>query len=532
MAANNNSSKIPGMPAPLTEEELAERRRKDIATLKASTQLLQEARSWADKSKMTDSEKSDYMKDVDRAIYENSVRAQGAGFSQEEIDNAKFSEPSALSIQRYNDYLKRKGKTHEEIARKDVASVISKVEESKDDKTRRRRRARINGIIGEEIQRVPNEDDIMNKTRIKREDENKQPVVLEVVDNKKEEVKDNVQPETSDKQTEKKEVDNTKNKKEIHKNSSPKPNKDGYVFSPDEVPVGVTWDTIPLPSKGECYPTKQSTLAVAELTANDENLIASPHMYRDGKILDILLKRKILDKSIDPEDLCKGDRDAIILWLRKSAYDKTYPVFVTNPATGKRYEVVANLDDFNYKEFNLKGDENGYFDYTTSDGDLIKFKFFTNKDEEEMKAIILEEIADVDVYNLVKYINSSRDVVKGLVNLNTDTRSELTDCLDDMLDIMKENNVTIGKREDDFVINSITEQMVKMIVSINGNDDDQFIRNYVNYMKAGESRKFRQFVSENQPGVDFSMTINIPESDGGGSFNTFLRLQDTIFLNV
>lgn len=546
----SNENRIPPRPQKLSQEELVERRRKDIATLKASTQLLQEARKWADNtSKMTEEEKGDFIKDVDQAVYENSLRARSAGYTQEELDNVEYSQPSEISIKRYEEYLKRKGKTHEEIARKDIASVIKKVDESKNETTRRRRRSRVSGIIGEEIQRVENEEQIMNSTRVKREGEANvdKGVVLKPVEDEKnnetpqaeygfypeESSSDSKDLSSQVKSSNEKNESTMKAQKRIEKRTfEPIPTADGYVFNPNDVPENVTWDTIPLPSNGECYPTKQRSLAVAELTAADENLIASPHMYRDGKILDVLLRRKILDKSIDPDKLCKGDRDAIILWLRKSAYDSAYPVYVTNPTTGKRYEVVANLDDFNYKEFNLIGDEEGLFTYTTADDDEIKFRFLTHKDEEELKEIFLEETTNIDAYNLVKNLKSSRDAVRGLGGVKEDARSELIDCLDDMFDIMKENNISITKNDEEFSLNSITEQMNKMIVSVNGNRDESFIRNYVNYMKAGESRKFRQFVAENQPGVDFKMTINIPESDGGGSFNTFLRLEDSVFLNV
>ena len=40
------------------------------------------------------------------------------------------------------------------------------------------------------------------------------------------------------------------------------------------------------------------------------------------------------------------------------------------------------------------------------------------------------------------------------------------------------------------------------------------------------------YMEENVAGVDFRINVNIPESDGGGSFETFLRIDDFIFRNV
>ena len=68
-------------------------------------------------------------------------------------------------------------------------------------------------------------------------------------------------------------------------------------------------------------------------------------------------------------------------------------------------------------------------------------------------------------------------------------------------------------------------------VSINGNDDKEFIRNYIENMRTRVALDYRNYFVNNKPGVDFNFTVNIPESDGGGSFNTFLRIEDTIFIN-
>lgn len=82
----------------------------------------------------------------------------------------------------------------------------------------------------------------------------------------------------------------------------------------DEYSDDIQYDVLPLPSNGETYSHKKNRLPVSFLTASDEDFITSPNLYRDGKIIDVLLKRKIMDKTIDPNSLCKGDRDAIILW--------------------------------------------------------------------------------------------------------------------------------------------------------------------------------------------------------------------------
>ena len=111
------------------------------------------------------------------------------------------------------------------------------------------------------------------------------------------------------------------------------------------------YDFIKLPSKGQCYRHKKDKVKVGYLTAYDENMILSPSLYRDGKFIDYLLKAKVFENDIDPEDLTKGDRDAVVLWLRATGYGNEYPIIVTDDETGKEFEAVVDLSTLNYKPF-------------------------------------------------------------------------------------------------------------------------------------------------------------------------------------
>ena len=87
------------------------------------------------------------------------------------------------------------------------------------------------------------------------------------------------------------------------------------------------------------------------------------------------------DPEIDPDDLLDGDRDAIILFLRSSAYGNMYSVSTTDPETKKQFDTQIDLSKLKYKDYNLVGDENGYFDYELPlTKDKVKFKFLTHKD--------------------------------------------------------------------------------------------------------------------------------------------------------
>ena len=79
---------------------------------------------------------------------------------------------------------------------------------------------------------------------------------------------------------------------------------------------------------------------------------------------------------------------------------------------------------------------------------------------------------------------------------------------------------------------TVTNRMEMQIVSVNGNEDRAFIRDYIHNMRAGDSLKLRRYIIENEPGLDFDITIERPEDLGGGSFTTFLDWGDNVFLSI
>jgi hypothetical protein len=291
------------------------------------------------------------------------------------------------------------------------------------------------------------------------------------------------------------------------------------------------FDVIPLPSKGEGYANKMKTIPVSYLTAYDENIIVSPNLYRDGTFIDVLLRNKVLNPAVDPKDLLPGDRDAIVLWLRATGYGNEFPVTVTDDQTGKEFSTVIDLSKINYKEFNLKGDENGWFEFVTpSTKDKIKFTFLTyaenieiiEKDKEEDVAIKKEELLDISK-RLEKYKKDSlsKTYNKKFVKRIDDAISTLEDWSDN---IVVENRTTIS--------HTLTNRLIKMIKSVNGVTDRKFIKEYVVKMNIRDSSALRKYVIEHEPGLDFNIEVERPQSLGGGSMTTFLTFDQFIFLNI
>lgn len=289
------------------------------------------------------------------------------------------------------------------------------------------------------------------------------------------------------------------------------------------------YDVISLPSNGECYKNKIGRLPVAYITAYDENIITSPNLYRDGLVIEYLLKNKVVNKEINVEDLVSGDVDAIVLFLRATSYGTDFPVAVTDPETGENIETTIDLTTIKSKEFKLKGDENGHFSYTLpKSGAEVKFKYLTRKEENDLRLLARIESEGIAVQDLKDANKTISDLLRIDTVLEPKEKSYILDAtrkINDWSKKMEDKNSNKYNR-------SITNRLEMQITAINGNYDKEYIRKAIYNMPANDSLKLRRYILENEPGLDFEVEIQRPESLGGGSFKTFLEWNDTVFFNI
>lgn len=220
------------------------------------------------------------------------------------------------------------------------------------------------------------------------------------------------------------------------------------------------YEWIELPSKGECYPHKKGIVPVAYLTAMDENIIVSKELREKGKVSEVLLEHKILDKSFDVKSLCIGDRDAILIWLRKTSYGNELKVSQKD-GEGNIEEMVINLDEVTYNTFNGTADENGLVKYVTDKKEVIKYRMLTYEDEDFF--------------------------------------------YDKVVRIM---NVMDGSGDDNIhIVNLMKELLVKQTVSVNGDTDRDCVVSFIDNMDLTELFKYVSFTSQNTPRANIGIRI-------------------------
>jgi hypothetical protein len=220
----------------------------------------------------------------------------------------------------------------------------------------------------------------------------------------------------------------------------------------------IAYDVVQLPSQGIHYSNGKKTLRVAYLTAADENILMSPNLIQSETVVDELLRRKILDKEISLEDLVEEDRQAILIFLRNTAFGTEYTVSLIDPVTKRQFEAQVDLSILKIKDFNLVVDSNGEYEYfLPKSKNVITFKFLTNDQEKQ-----LQQIKD-----------SSGT---GVSPLNT-------------------------------------KKLEMMIKSVDGQRDPMAIYQFIQNLPIKDSLEFKKFVSENKPGLELIVDVIAPSGE-------------------
>ena len=249
---------------------------------------------------------------------------------------------------------------------------------------------------------------------------------------------------------------------------------EGFVKEIMEPQWDAPYDMIPLPSEGKLNKGVKPNIRVAFLNASDENLLTSPHILESDQFLEILMNRKILEPNLRYKDLHVGDRNAIMIWLRATAYGVEYPITILDEV-GKVFEYEYNLSDLKTKNLKVDPDVDGLFNFTLpTNGNVVRFKLLNTGEVDELDTSLTYD----------------RDVLNSPVN------------------------------------STITSTLEKQIVDINGETDSEKLKVAISYMRTIDRKKLMEYIEDIQSGLDLNITVPTPS---GGSVTTLLPLNFSFF---
>tara|TARA_R110002126_G_scaffold118158_3_gene258019 strand:- start:797 stop:1621 length:825 start_codon:yes stop_codon:yes gene_type:complete len=202
------------------------------------------------------------------------------------------------------------------------------------------------------------------------------------------------------------------------------PQPEGFSFV-------VPTDFAELPSNGKYYPEdhplhNQQVIEFKHMTAKEEDILTSKTLLKKGIAIDRVIQNVIVDKSIDPDSLLVGDRNALIIALRGASYGNDYETGVACPSCSSKVQYSFDLEAANtysgedISDMDIANNDDGTFEVILPATKLtIVFKLLNGREEKNY-------LKSIDTGNKNKGTERvvSQQLMAIMVSINSDSRIE------------------------------------------------------------------------------------------------------------
>ncbi len=217
---------------------------------------------------------------------------------------------------------------------------------------------------------------------------------------------------------------------------------------------------VELPSQGVFYPENHplhnvGVIEIRHMTAKDEDTLTSVALLRKGIAIERLIENIIIDKKIRANDLLIGDKNAIIVAARISGYGQEYQAVVECPSCGASVDYSFDLTECGVVPYNA---------YESQGLELT--------DNKTLVIHLSKSKVDVEV----RFLTGGDEM-------------ELT-------------KLAAKKRKNKLPESALTDQLKKLIVSVNGVSDATYIDSFIQNMPAIDSRRLRSTYQKIVPNID------------------------------
>jgi len=213
-------------------------------------------------------------------------------------------------------------------------------------------------------------------------------------------------------------------------------------------------DVVPLPTQGVFYKNKKKSIKVGYLTANDENIL----MAAGNDMTQILLRSKIYEPDIRIEDLMEGDVEALLIFLRNTAFGPEMELNLTDPNTRKPFKTTVKLDELDITKGQQPSEDGTFITTLPKSQATVKLKPMTYGE-------ILE------IQRMAETYPEGRTAPK------------------------------------------VTWRLNKQIVEVNGVTDRGEIVKFIDQMPIADSKYIRKFLDDNEPKLDLKKTVVAPSGE-------------------
>jgi hypothetical protein len=172
-----------------------------------------------------------------------------------------------------------------------------------------------------------------------------------------------------------------------------------------------------------------------------------------------LLRNKLYEHDLRPEDLIDGDVEAILIFLRNTSFGPEYNVQLTDPKTSKPFVHTEILDELNIKQTQFKPEDDGLFSVQLpKTGTMVKLRILTFSDT-------------IDIDKMVESYPAGRTAPR------------------------------------------VTWRLEKQIVEVDGNTNSGDIALFISTLPIMDSKFIRNFMRDNQPSLDLRRTAIAPSGE-------------------
>jgi hypothetical protein len=220
--------------------------------------------------------------------------------------------------------------------------------------------------------------------------------------------------------------------------------------------INLPHDVVMLPSQGRFYKSKKKSVKVGYLTAADENLLSNIGKFSGEQLITRLVRNKLYEPDLNPFEMLEGDVEAVLIFLRNTAFGSEYIFNLVDPQTGNKFESIISLDELSFNKPETEPDENGYYrTKLPKSGAEVKLKLLSYGENNEIEKMAEEYPSHM-------------------------------------------------------IAPKVTLRLSKQIVELNGSTEKGDIFKFVEQMPIMDSKYISNFIRKNEPRIDLSREVTAP----------------------
>jgi hypothetical protein len=279
----------------------------------------------------------------------------------------------------------------------------------------------------------------------------------------------------------------------------------------------IPWEECWLPSKGLYYNWPDGMVQVRAMGQTAEKILATQRLAQSGQSIDYLFRECCrFPDGFDPLDLLLGDRIFLLYFLRGITHGNIYEFAITCP--NQNCESVTTHA----------------YDLNELAGTIVWAKQELGHEPFKVALPYLSKATKRDVWVGVRFLRAAdandmlakRKARRKLVAKPGGVRTRHTRSLTDMKGgrgVDPRQQAQQNQQIDD----TISENLEKIVVNVMGVGDLFTVRSFISKMHAQDTAAIREWLRENTPGIDNTVTVDCP--DCGNTFTVELPITESFF---